>query len=103
MPIENTDVAMFDDIYIYVPSAKQVIRIAEGDGMNLLEDDICRGYVDYIYYEQYELCAGMEEVDGGQVCLTKPFHDLFKSMDECIPNVLDLAYGVNNIPYIMLK
>lgn len=94
---------MFDDIYIFVPSAKEIIRIAEGDGCNLLEEDIQDGYVDYIYYEQYELGVDMPETDGGQVMLTEAFHDRFSSMEECIPCVLNMAYGVESIPYAVLK
>lgn len=94
---------MFDDIYIYVPDAREIIRIAEGDGTNLLEEDIQNGYADYIYYEQHELSVDLPEVDGGQVMLTKPFHDCFSSMEECIPRVLDMAYGVDSIPYVVLK
>ena len=44
---------MFDEIYIYVPSKKQIIRIAEGSGDNLTDDDLGQGYVDYIYYETH--------------------------------------------------
>lgn len=94
---------LYDDIYVFVPSAKQIIRIAEGDGMNLLAQDIEDGYVDYIYYDQHELGVDLPEIDGGQVMLTKHFHEKYKSMKECIPDVLDMAYGVNNIPYIVLE
>lgn len=93
---------MFEDIYVYVPSARQIIRIAEGNGMNLLDDDIAKGYVDYIYYDVHELDVELPEIDGGQVMLTESFHDKYKSMKDCIPDVFDLAYGVNNIPYIVL-
>ena len=93
---------MFEDIYVFVPSVRQIIRIAEGDGMNLSDEDIANGYVDYIYYDQHELNVDLPEVDGGQVMLTEPFHKKYKSMKDCIPDVFDLAYGVNNIPYIIL-
>ena len=93
---------MFEDIYVYVPSARQIIRIAEGNGMNLLDDDIAKGYVDYIYYDVHELDVELPEIDGGQLMLTELFHDKYKSMKDCIPDVFDLAYGVNNIPYIVL-
>ena len=43
---------MFDDVYIYVPSEQQIIKISEGSGDNLSEEDMAEGYVDYIYYEQ---------------------------------------------------
>lgn len=42
---------MFDEIYIYVPSKKQIIRISEGSGDNLTDDDLDQGCVDYIYYD----------------------------------------------------
>ena len=50
---------------------KQIVRIAEGTGDNLLPEDQDQGYVDYIYYEQYELSQDMPEVDGGQVMLER--------------------------------
>lgn len=93
---------MYPDIYVFIPAWRQIIRIAEGNGMNLLDEDLRNGYVDYIYYEQHELDVDLPEVDGGQVMLEKPFHEMFKSMEECIPHVLDLAYGVQ-VPYVVLK
>lgn len=94
---------MFDDIFVFVPSAKQIVRIAEGDGMNLLDDDIANGYVDYIYYDVHDLDVDIPEIDGGQVMLTEPFHKKYKSMKDCIKDVFDLAYGVNDIPHIVLE
>ena len=47
----------YADLYIFIPVMKQIIRIAEGTGDNLLPEDIEEGYVDYIYYEQYELLS----------------------------------------------
>lgn len=41
----------YEDVFIYVPSVRQILRIAEGNGMNLLEEDEAEGYVDYIYYD----------------------------------------------------
>ncbi len=41
----------YEDVFIYVPSVRQILRIAEGDGMNLLDEDKTEGYVDYIYYD----------------------------------------------------
>ena len=38
----------YDDLYIFVPVMKQIVRIAEGTGDNLLPEDIEEGYVDYI-------------------------------------------------------
>jgi hypothetical protein len=94
---------MFDTIHIYVPETKQIIRISEGSGDNLLDEDIDAGYVDYIYYEQFELGPDIREVDGGQIMLTKLFREQFKCTKDCIPNVLDMAYCDESLDYIVLE
>lgn len=93
---------MFDTVFIYVPDFKQIIRISEGTGDNLLDEDIEAGYVDYIYYDQYSREIDLPEVDGGQVMLTELFRDKFSCTKDAIPNVLDMAYGNENIKYIVL-
>ena len=65
-------------MFIFVPEMKQIVRIAEGTGDNLLPEDQDQGYVDYIYYEQYELSQDMPEVDGGQVMLEKMVRDQYR-------------------------
>ena len=94
---------MFDSIYVYVPSAKQLVKISEGSGDNLLDEDIEAGYVDYIYYEQYVTSPEMTEVDGGMVMLTELFREKFKSTLGAIPHVLDMAYGQSDLEYIVLE
>lgn len=94
---------MFDTIYIFVPDAQQIVQISEGSGDNLLDEDIEAGYVDYIYYEQYELEPGVPEIDGGIVMLTQLFQEKFKCTADAIPHVLDMAYGQESLPYIVLK
>ena len=94
---------MFETIHIYVPDAKQIVQISEGSGDNLQNEDIEAGYVDYIYYEQYELEPGLPEVDGGMVMLTELFQEKFKCTADAIPHVLDMAYGQESLPYIVLK
>ena len=92
----------YNDIFIYVPTKKQIIRIDEGSGDNLTDDDIAQGYVDYIYYEVYNVQQDLPEVDGGMVMLTEWFQEKFESTKEAIPAVLDMAYGDESIEYIML-
>ncbi len=92
----------FNDIFIYVQSKKQIVRIDEGSGDNLTDDDIAQGYVDYIYYEVYNMQQDLPEVDGGMIMLTELFQEKFKSTKEAIPAVLDMAYGDESIGYIML-
>ena len=92
---------MLNPIDIFVPKFKQIITISEGNGMNLLDEDMDEGFVDYIYYDQYDY--NLEEVDGGQIMLTEMIQDKYTSMKECIPAVLDMAYGDTSIEYIMLE
>ncbi len=92
----------YADTFIYVPSVREIVRIAEGNGTNLLDEDEAEGYVDYIYYDQYELSSGMPECDGGQVMLTELFRDKFSSTEDAIPAVLDMAYGDKNLKYVIL-
>lgn len=94
---------MFDSIYIYVPEAQQIIKISEGSGDNLLDEDIDAGYVDYIYYEQYVMDPDMRETDGGMVMLTELFQEKFKCTEDAIPQVLDMAYGKETLQYIVLE
>ena len=92
----------FKDIFIYVQTMKQIIRIDEGSGDNLTDDDIAQGYVDYIYYEVYNVQQDFPEVDGGMIMLTEPFQKKFKSTKDAIPAVLDMAYGNTSMDYIVL-
>ena len=92
----------YNDIFIYVKTKKQIIRIDEGSGDNLTDDDIAQGYVDYIYYEVYNVQQNLPEVDGGMIMLTELFQNKFKSVKDAIPAVLDMAYGDESIEYIML-
>ena len=93
----------YEDVFIYVPSVRQILRIAEGDGMNLLDEDKTECYVDYIYYDQHELSSGMPECDGGQVMLTELFREKFSSTEDAIPAVLDMAYGNKDLKYVILE
>ena len=93
---------MFDSIFIYVPDKKQIIRISEGSGDNLHGVDVELGYVDYIYYEQFAREFSLPEVDGGMVMLTELFRDKFESTKDAIPYVLGMAFGNENLEYILL-
>jgi hypothetical protein len=93
---------MFNTIYIYVPAEQQIISIAEGSGDNLTDEDIARGYVDYIYYEQYSREQGFPELDGGLILLTELFQEKYKNTAEAIPAVLDMAFGDVTMEYIVL-
>ena len=92
----------YGDLFIFVPEMKQVIRISEGTGDNLLWEDRGKGYVDYIYYDQHELSMDMPVAEGGQVLLEGIFRDLFQCTADCIPRVLDMAYGSDALSYVIL-
>lgn len=92
----------YGDLFIFVPEMKQVIRISEGTGDNLLWEDREKGYVDYIYYDQHELSMDMPVAEGGQVLLDGMFRDLFRCTADCIPRVLDMAYGSDALSYVIL-
>lgn len=61
--------------------------------MNLLEEDTDAGYIDYIYYDQYMLDVDMPNVDGGMVLLDEMLREKYGCLADCIPDVLDMAYG----------
>lgn len=88
----------FDDVYIFVPEVRQIIRIAEGTGDNLLAEDIEEGYKDYLYYEQYRLEQDMPDEDGGQILLEELVRDTYTCLADAIPDVLDFIfnYGIED-------
>lgn len=92
----------YGDLFIFVPEMKQVIRISEGTGDNLLWEDREKGYVDYIYYDQHELSIDMPVVEEGQVLLKGMYRNLFRCTADCIPRVLDMAYGSDALSYVIL-
>lgn len=100
---EKEDSSRYDELYIFIPDENQIIRISEGSGDNLLPEDTEEGYVDYIYYEQYELGNGLSEVDGGQVLLKDMFRDRYGCTEDSIPEVLNMAYGSCELDYKVLK
>lgn len=92
----------YADLFVYIPEMRQIIRVSEGTGDNLLPEDWDKGYVDYIYYEQYELGIDMPEVDGGQILLKELLRDKYRCMADCIQDVLDMAYGSSLINCMIL-
>ncbi len=93
----GTGLQGYGELFVFVPEMGQIVRIAEGTGDNLLQEDEEDGYVDYIYYEQHGLSDGMPVVDGGQVLLEGMFRELFRCTADCIPRVLDMAYGTDTL------
>lgn len=92
----------YGDIFVFVPLENQIIRIAEGSGDNLLPEDVAEGYVDYIYYEQFELGCEIENVDVGECFLKELFQHKYKCTADCIQDVLDMVYGNPELEYMIL-
>lgn len=75
------------------------IKMSEGTGDNLWQEDIDEGFVDYIMYDTYEV--GVEdwefefkEDDGGMILLEKLCADM--TMEEFIKRTLDFIYFDEN-------
>lgn len=92
----------YSDLVIFVPGFNEIIMIAEGNGDNILEEDREEGYVDYIYFEQYGLETGMPEVGGGLIMIEKLFREEYSNTYECVPDVLEMAYGNKETIWIEL-
>ena len=92
----------YGELFVYVPEMRQIIYIAEGTGDNLLREDVKEGYVDYIYYERYDLEQFMPESDGGQIMLKELLRDKYRCLADCIPSVLDMAYGCSTVDCMIL-
>lgn len=75
---------------IIILTGDHLIKIAEGSGDNLDNEDRQNGFIDYIYYEAYDLYG--ENQDGGMVMLKEYFVDSYKSTRDCIKDVLDDLY-----------
>ncbi len=71
-----------------------MILVREGIGVNLSNEDIEEGYVDYIYYDVAKVNHNKEEedieiLDGGMVLLKKPFRKY--TFDQVIQMTMDMA------------
>ena len=83
----------YDDLFIYVPEMRHIIRISEGGRSCLTPENTDDGYADCICYDQYRLDAGMPETDWGRMLLKETLNDRYRCMADCIPDVLDMEYG----------
>lgn len=67
---------------------KSVFHVMEGTGDNLSEEDEKEGFVDYIYYEEYDKDS-FQNVDGGECLLEHPYS--FYSIVGIIDRVLGMS------------
>lgn len=97
---------MISEVLIYLPGSEEYIRISEGDGFNLLEENEEKGYIDYIYYgicDSIEAARNYDDSDGGMILLTEYYQDKFTSIEQVIHEVLDFVYISGNIEYIIME
>lgn len=70
---------MINNIMIFIPEIKVFLRAKEGDGTNLLDEDIENGNVDYVMIDTYELDDEyLVGLDGGMMMLTELFTEKYK-------------------------
>ena len=100
---ENNFNPAYNDIYVFIPATKHIIKIAEGTGNNLNNEDYVEGYVDYIDYTAYQMEDEFPEYDGGMIMLKEEFRIKYKSTEKCIPDVLEDLYNDREQPFIVLK
>jgi hypothetical protein len=101
-PDERSLEERFADIMIYVPDTDEIIKISEGSGCNLDAEDEEDGYVDYIYYEQYDP-EDFSEKDGGQIMRTRLLREMYYELKETIPDVLNMAYDNADLKYVRIR
>ncbi len=79
------------------------VRVNEGSGTNLLQEDIEEGFVDYIMidfleYDGYEFI----ETDGAQVMLSELYQVKFHSVEEVIKHLIDTSF-LPDVKYMILN
>ena len=92
----------YNDIYIFVPGAKEIVHVSEGTGDNLLKEDRANGYVDYINYMRYALDDGVSEYDGGLLMLTELFREKYDCTEDCVKELLEEMYDDPYTKYQLL-
>lgn len=83
------------NLVIYYKEKGELISISEGDGSNLSSEDEANGYVDYLYYDVYDIQDIGEPIDGGMVLLKKPIKEKFNCANEVVNRVLNMHYGTD--------
>lgn len=94
---------MMNDIFIFVKSEGVILKISEGDGSNLWEDDISNGYVDYLCYDIYPLEDDIVSSDGGIMLLTDYVSTKYQKIRDLILDVLEFVFDNREESYIVLK
>ena len=83
------DTNNYDDILGFFPDKGIIIRVSEGTGDNLLEEDIEEEYKDYILYEVFDVNdfftqEQIDSCDGGMIMYEEFVRDKFRNLKECL-------------------
>ena len=83
------DTNNYDDILGFFPDKGIIIRVSEGTGDNLLEEDIEEEYTDYILYEVFDVNdfftqEQIDSCDGGMIMYEEFVRDKFRNLKECL-------------------
>jgi len=78
------------------------IKINEGSGDNLFDEDEDEGYVDYIMMDFIEYDGySFTETDGAQVMLTEMYQEKFESETEVVQYLIDCEW-IPDVEYVYL-
>ena len=83
-------------VYFRDGKTHHFLYVCEGDGSNLLNEDIVEGYVDYAYITTYTFDGWeFEEDDGGTMMLKEMYQDVYPKGEELklAKDALDFIYG----------
>lgn len=78
------------------------VKINEGNGSNLLDEDEAQGYVDYIMLDFIEYDGyDFEETNGAQVMLTELYQEKFEDVTEVVNYLIECEW-IPDVEYVYL-
>lgn len=95
---------MKNETMIYIPDLKVFMRVSEGTGDNLLDEDRELGYVDYVNIDTY-VWNGDElvEDDGGLMLLKEYFTDKYATEQEYIRDAMEFMFGYRDFECVEIE
>jgi hypothetical protein len=93
-----------NEIMVYVPKKKEFLYIMEGSGLNLNDEDLELGYIDYVYIKVYEWNSGDFTNEGDFInMLTVPFDAKYNDYEALVKDQLDFVYEDDSLDYIQIE
>ena len=78
------------------------VKINEGTGDNLFDEDEAEGYVDYIMMDFTEYDGdGFTDTDGAQILLTEMYQEKFESPTEVVQYLIECEW-IPDVEYVYL-